>query len=69
MTLKVNKWLGWFLVAIMGFIWNVLILGSLSVLFVLSVGPSLMLSSSVPLPLLLKRTIHVRIAEMNLIML
>jgi hypothetical protein len=60
MTLKVNRWLGWFLAAIMGFIWNVLILGLLSVLFVLFVGPSLMLSSSVPLLLQLKRTIPVK---------
>ncbi|KAJ6920942.1 hypothetical protein NC651_014498 [Populus alba x Populus x berolinensis] len=60
MTLKVNKWRGWFLAAIMGFIWNVLIPGLLSVLFVLFVGPSLMLSSPVPLLLLLKRTIPVK---------
>jgi hypothetical protein len=50
----------------MGFIWNVLILGLLSVLFVLFVGPSLMLSSSAPLLLLLKRTILVRVLMMNL---
>jgi hypothetical protein len=47
----------------MGFIWNVLILGFPSTLFVLFVGQSLMLSS--PVLLLLQRTILVEILMIN----